>query len=332
MSSFAGSTRAWITALCSALLLMGLASCADCGGSPTDTDGNTSGGDGSRTEVLAEGVGDGPGVDSPIPDRREPGTTLDGSEPDAAGATDAEPQDQEREGQGSDSGGTTEGNQQDAGREGVPGDGPVVEPTCLEGQERRHTCPDGSEVPWCKCENGRWACVADPSIACKTPVCTGHCDCPQGMMCAAGGLCVAGKAPVYCCDRKGCPSGQPCYHRDGSQGTCGKAQVCKTATDCTGPLTAPCPGAHWACENGACVQKCGTPTTCDARQVAALAEKDRIAGCSKSAECRLEDYGICPFGCLIVHNRNRSAAAFKKLVDAYVKAGCPVCAYKCQNS
>jgi len=53
----------------------------------------------------------------------------------------------------------------------------------------------------------------------RSSVCKSHCDCAQGLMCA-GGKCIAGFVPVYCCDNPGCPPKKSCTFRNGSKGTC----------------------------------------------------------------------------------------------------------------
>lgn len=44
-----------------------------------------------------------------------------------------------------------------------------AEPICEEGDVRYHTCPDGTEVFWCACENGQWTCITSPENQCGSP-------------------------------------------------------------------------------------------------------------------------------------------------------------------
>ncbi|MBN2493293.1 MAG: dockerin type I repeat-containing protein [Deltaproteobacteria bacterium] len=41
-------------------------------------------------------------------------------------------------------------------------------PECEPGEARTYTCPDGSQVPWCTCdEAGTWQCIISPENACQ---------------------------------------------------------------------------------------------------------------------------------------------------------------------
>ncbi|MFH1358420.1 MAG: hypothetical protein ABIH37_00865 [archaeon] len=42
--------------------------------------------------------------------------------------------------------------------------------TCVEGSTKKYTCQDGTQVDWCTCSNGNWACVNSPEIKCKTEI------------------------------------------------------------------------------------------------------------------------------------------------------------------
>lgn len=53
------------------------------------------------------------------------------------------------------------------------------------------------------------------STACKV-----DCDCNQGFACI-NGQCLSPFIPVYCCDKAGCPVGQPCTDKTGKTGVCG---------------------------------------------------------------------------------------------------------------
>lgn len=50
--------------------------------------------------------------------------------------------------------------------------------------------------------------------------CVNLCSCPQGMACV-GSVCRLGAARVFCCDKPGCPDGQPCLTSGGVRSTCG---------------------------------------------------------------------------------------------------------------
>jgi hypothetical protein len=68
------------------------------------------------------------------------------------------------------------------------------------------------------CRNGQ-ACVNTngTSGTCK-PECKVRCDCPQGQDCFSGN-CFA-RAGAYCCDKAGCPKGQACQSKTGSNSVC----------------------------------------------------------------------------------------------------------------
>jgi len=38
---------------------------------------------------------------------------------------------------------------------------------CKDGETKNYVCPDGTEVPWCACENGNWVCIISPEIQCE---------------------------------------------------------------------------------------------------------------------------------------------------------------------
>lgn len=96
-------------------------------------------------------------------------------------------------------------------------------------------CPQGQS-----CQNGQCVNTTPPTYCCTKPcpvglgcvnpngtkgtctgvgICANDCDCTQGLLCA-GGLCIPGFVPVYCCPKLGCPTGQSCTNPDGSKGTC----------------------------------------------------------------------------------------------------------------
>ena len=59
-----------------------------------------------------------------------------------------------------------------------------------------------------------------PDADAGAPQCASACDCEQGWSCA-GGQCVLGIDPVFCCTNDGCPSGSACVGADGTAGLCG---------------------------------------------------------------------------------------------------------------
>lgn len=87
---------------------------------------------------------------------------------------------------------------------------------------RQYSCQCVPSCPSCR-DCAAQICLRDPSRECTTA-----CDCSPGLGCF-GGRCIAGFAPVFCCDpeffpigppQDTCPAGQQCQHRDGSFDTC----------------------------------------------------------------------------------------------------------------
>ena len=87
-------------------------------------------------------------------------------------------------------------------------------------------CPKGFScvcVPSCpECDDcAAEVCVRDPSRECRTA-----CDCAPGLGCFDG-QCLAGFAPVYCCDSRICPAGEMCQFENGDMGTCEPDPSCR---------------------------------------------------------------------------------------------------------
>lgn len=116
-------------------------------------------------------------------------------------------------------------------------------------------CPPGYDcacVP--SCPNCR-DCVARVCIAAAKPQCRTACDCEPGLGCFDE-KCIAGFAPVFCCDSDQCPAGQQCQHRDGRQDQCRQdcidtAWRCSTddASTCGDGRVCTCSAACPFCEN-----------------------------------------------------------------------------------
>ncbi len=82
----------------------------------------------------------------------------------------------------------------------------AISKECNLGETKKHSCPDGTEVDWCTCDNYKWACIDSPENncpatceadgKCKTFGCpTGDPDCscseyePSGFICQANETC-----------------------------------------------------------------------------------------------------------------------------------------------
>jgi hypothetical protein len=184
--------------------------------------------------------------------------------------------------------------------------------TCQGEGDAEGVCPAGYRctcVPSCPdCKDcAARVCVAELSRHCRTA-----CDCPPGLLCDDG-RCLAGFAPVFCCESDRCPVGQQCQHSDGRPDRCG--QQCQTACDCEPGLGcfdgqciagfAPvfccegeqCPAGqqcqHRDGRHDRCGQACVTQAwRCD--NPGGPCEDDRVCTCSASCpECEDCGPGVC---------------------------------------
>jgi hypothetical protein len=105
-------------------------------------------------------------------------------------------------------------------------------------------CPEGYDcacVP--SCPNCR-DCAARVCVPGAEPECRTACDCEPGLGCFDK-KCIAGFAPVFCCESEQCPAGQQCQHRSGRFDRCSSPDPeCRTACDCENGQ---------ACRDGNCV-------------------------------------------------------------------------------
>ena len=86
-------------------------------------------------------------------------------------------------------------------------------------RRNRPTRGDDDNSPaglWLKCDD----CNAQVCVRSKPSECRTACDCEPGLGCFDG-QCIAGFAPVYCCDSDVCPMGEQCQAMDGTRGRCG---------------------------------------------------------------------------------------------------------------
>lgn len=184
--------------------------------------------------------------------------------------------------------------------------------TCQEQADAPAKCPTGYRcacVPSCPtCRDcAAQVCVPELSKHCRTA-----CDCSPGLMCDDG-RCIAGFAPVFCCESDRCPVGQQCQHRDGRLDRCG--QQCQTACDCEpglGCFDGQCIAGVapvFCCEGDQCVlgqqcqhrdgrqDRCGQacPTQawrCD--NPGGACEQDRVCACTASCpDCEDCGPGVC---------------------------------------
>ncbi|MBN2694923.1 hypothetical protein JXR93_09695 [bacterium] len=96
-----------------------------------------------------------------------------------------------------------------------------------------------------KCDADDAGVAVAYSGKCESPTeCASNEDCPEGFICQ----------PLLGCyiDVNGelvCPTGGQCVPQE---------EECVIASDCKGVLNIECEGAHWECQEGECVQECGS--------------------------------------------------------------------------
>jgi len=121
---------------------------------------------------------------------------------------------------------------------------PAPVAVCQNADGNTDGCPAGYDcrcVP--SCPNCR-DCAARVCVASSEPQCRTACDCEPGLGCFDN-RCIAGFAPVFCCESDECPAGQQCQHRDGRHDRCDNAEPqCSSACDCN---------SGQACLNGNCL-------------------------------------------------------------------------------
>lgn len=71
-----------------------------------------------------------------------------------------------------------------------------------------------------------------------------------------------------------------------------------------------------------------TKPSCDALEKVIKSQIEVANYCSVDADCAIEQFGVCPFGCYNFVNQNVDTSAIKNLLGAYTSR-CPECVYKC---
>jgi hypothetical protein len=156
---------------------------------------------------------------------------------------------------------------------------------------------------------------------CETqPTCSTPCDCPQQGMDCAGGKCIVGKRPVYCCSKSGCPKGDSCVDKQNQKGTCGTTGTCKQDSDC---------GKRTCQNNGPdCSQ---TVPVCSQGQCRTLNQKVLGAQCDNAiGRCRVPKPTCkvdcdCAQGLMCVKGSDGKGQCIAGFVPVYCcnKPGCP---------
>jgi len=174
-------------------------------------------------------------------------------------------------------------------------------------------CPTGYDctcVP--SCPNCR-DCPARVCVAAADEKCRTACDCEPGLGCFDG-QCIAGFAPVYCCDSATCPSGEQCQHRSGEMDRC---------------------------SNPTCADGCGL--TCERLNAAANKHIERIvmraSRCSSADECVRVDtstrcQGTCGAWINARHQRNFDRVMSyidRRMCTQHHDLGCPYSTPRCVN-
>lgn len=182
---------------------------------------------------------------------------------------------------------------------------------CADGTCRRTNAPvyccDGEECPaGARCED-RLGQHGVCQRECRTA-----CDCDPGLGCFEG-QCIAGVAPVFCCEGEQCPAGDQCQHRDGrmdrceekcvdqawlcdetAERRCGDGRVCACSASCpdcedcgAGVCMPPDSPTPYRCDNdGTCAQpgdKCICVSSCPACDDCAI--NVCVPDCDNDANC-----------------------------------------------
>lgn len=188
---------------------------------------------------------------------------------------------------------------------------------CCDGD----VCPPGNQ---CQHKNGDMDRCPRAEPECRTA-----CDCDPGLGCFDN-QCIAGFAPVFCCDSDQCPAGQQCQHKDGRNDHCPRPEPeCRSACDCKagdGCHDGRCVATDvpvYCCESDecrsgfACQHRDGRPGQCQAECTdqawlcrtagdAAACGDDRVCTCSAACPscencgpsvCVPPNLGINPYAC-----------------------------------
>jgi len=195
---------------------------------------------------------------------------------------------------------------------------------CVDGQ-----CVAGIVPVYCcdadPCPAGQQCQHRDGSMdqCSAAPECRTACDCSPGLGCFDG-KCIAGFAPVFCCEGDQCPAGEQCQYKDGRMDRCGAACVdqiwrcdtpggdgqCEEGRVCS--CSASCPGCE-DCGPAVCVPPgAATPYRCNTDGSCAR-PGDRCACVSSCAACDNCELGLCVPSCgtNAMCDRRRQAASRK---------------------
>ncbi len=84
--------------------------------------------------------------------------------------------------------------------------------SCTNGETRQYTCPDGTKVSWCVCNNNKWACIISPENKCHKE-CHKDSDCPTLN-------CIKSPCPITKCQNGRCNIIMPSVGNDKDEHGC----------------------------------------------------------------------------------------------------------------
>ncbi len=266
------------------------------GGEAGAAAGGDVGGDGGSGEVGGAGEGEGEGEGEAGEGEAAEGEGEAGEGEGEAGEGEGEGEGEAGEGEGEGEAGEGEGEGEGAEGEGEgEGEDPgermaCVNNACGNGCNWIRTCDEqrGPDMcpevcrPLCECPLG-WGitdegdcerCQGAPDAECQRA-----CDCRQGLMCAEG-RCIAGFAPVWCCDKPGCgggEGGEACRDSQGDPGVClgdgdPEPGACRQDADCQ-PAFSNC-GCDYEC-----IPPGGVPSRCPGRACPAVVLPEPLCEC-----------------------------------------------------
>lgn len=134
-----------------------------------------------------------------------------------------------------------------------------------------HDCTCVPSCPFCR------DCAARVCVVSAKPGCRTACDCEPGLGCFDN-KCIAGFAPVFCCEGDQCPAGEQCQHRDGRMDRCRGGEPA-------------CTDQAWLCNAAGNQRGCGNGRVC-----ACSASCPSCEDCGPQV-CVPPNLGVNPYRC-----------------------------------
>lgn len=165
-------------------------------------------------------------------------------------------------------------------------------------------CPAGTE---CVCVSSCPACDDCAAFVCidRKAECDSACDCPGTLGCFDG-QCIAGFAPVYCCDNGECPSGQQCQFENGEMSRC-DFSTCETRKRLLQANVDQMVANHNSCRSDDQCTWVSTRTDCE-------------GSCGKYIRARFE-----------ARFARRIDRLDRRLCNGYADDGCPFINFECER-